>query len=69
MANFYSSLRSNHFSVKDVAVIFGIGSEKLRYLVGFAYAVHSNGETVEVNLNEIYREAQEAFPNTTINAA
>lgn len=60
---------AEHLKPDEVALIFGIGSEKLRYLVGFAYAVHSDGEVIEVNLNQIYREAAENFPDSTINEA
>ncbi|KPN62877.1 hypothetical protein AKJ29_01665 [Aliiroseovarius crassostreae] len=66
--DFFAVLAS-HLKPDDVALVFGIGSEKLRYLVGFAYAVHSSGDVIEVNLNQIYREAAENFPGCTITEA
>lgn len=52
-----------------VAVLMSVGAEKLRYICGWARAVHSSGETVELQLSDIYREAQEAFPSAAITEA
>lgn len=60
---------ATHLKEGEVALIFGVGSEKLRYLVGFAFAIHSNGDVIEVNLNQIYREAAETFPDSIITEA
>jgi hypothetical protein len=48
---------AEHLDPRDVAVLIEIGSEKLRYLIGEAVAVHSSGRTVRVNLDEIYDKA------------
>jgi hypothetical protein len=50
-----------HLDPRDVAILIEIGSEKLRYLIGFATAVHSYGRTIRVDLDEIYARAAEAF--------
>lgn len=52
---------STHLVEGEVAIIFEIGSEKLRYLVGRAMAVCHTGETTEIDLTEIYRQAQDEF--------
>jgi hypothetical protein len=49
---------AEHLDERDVAVLFEIGNEKLRYLVGVATAVNSNGRSVSVNLDEIYDRAK-----------
>ena len=38
----------------DVAILFEVGAEKLRYLTGYATAVNSKGETLHVNICDIY---------------
>ncbi len=50
-----------HLVTDDVAIVFEIGSEKLRYLVGRATAVCHTGETTEIDLKDIYRQAQDEF--------
>jgi len=62
----FTAMLAKHLAEDEVALIFCIGNEALRYLVGFAYAVHSTGDVIEVNLNLIYREAAENFPGSTI---
>ncbi len=46
----------------ECLVSFEVGSEKLRYLNGYSIAYVRKGETVEstaINLNNIYKQAQE----------
>lgn len=45
----------------EVAVIMETGAQKLSYLTGNAVAVHSSGETVSLDLNNIYALAAERF--------
>jgi hypothetical protein len=45
----------------EVAVLYEIGNEKLRYLIGTATAVHASGKRVDISLREIYTRAREAF--------
>ena len=52
---------SQHLVKGEVAVVMEVGSEKMRYLVGYACAVNAKGEHIEVSLNDIYRKATEAF--------
>jgi hypothetical protein len=52
---------SEHLDPRDIAILFEIGSEKLRYLVGRATAIHADGSTVSVSLNDIYQEAVREF--------
>ncbi len=49
---------AEHLLPDYVAVIFEIGSEKMRYLVGEAFAVNSEGENIILTLSEIYRRAK-----------
>lgn len=58
--DFFGQLAS-HLSPGEIAIIFEIGSEKLRYLVGRATAVSHTGETTEIDLNDIYAQAQDEF--------
>jgi hypothetical protein len=61
---------AEHLVSKDVAILLEVGSEKLRYLIGYATAVQSDGRTVHVNLDEIYDKAKAAFgPNANITDA
>ncbi len=48
---------AEHLMPDYVAVIIEIGYEKMRYLVGEAYAVNSQGATAVLNLNEIFQRA------------
>lgn len=42
----------------EVAVVFEVGGEKMRYLFGGAWAINSKGEIKDVNLGEIYERAK-----------
>jgi hypothetical protein len=50
-----------HLDPRDAAILFEVGSEKLRYLNGDAVAVHPSGRTVSINLNDIYDRSRKAF--------
>ena len=41
-----------------VAIIMESGAEKLRYIAGYAVAYNSKGETVSINLDDIYEKAK-----------
>lgn len=45
----------------EVAVVMEVGYEKLRYLHGYAVAVHASGETEEVSLRSIYELAEQRW--------
>ena len=44
---------SRHLCDDSIAVIMGAGAEKLRFINGYAYAINSKGEQVELNLAHI----------------
>jgi hypothetical protein len=48
-----------------VAVLMEAGSEKCRYIIGFALAVNSKGETRRVSLQDIYDLAKQIGENVT----
>jgi hypothetical protein len=48
-----------HLHPKDVAVLIEVGSEKLRYLIGQAVAVHASGRIDRVSLDDIYDRAMQ----------
>ena len=51
---------ARHLVDGHVAILMETGAEKYRYLIGYALAVNSKGETREVNLSkDIYTLAQE----------
>ncbi len=57
----FSTDLAPHLVEDQVAILIEIGNEKLRYLIGHATAVHSSGRSIAISLNDIYREANEAF--------
>jgi hypothetical protein len=52
---------SKHLTDDSIAVFQAIGSEKMRYLTGYAIAINSKGERVQISLSEIYDRAKEKF--------
>lgn len=48
-----------HLADNQVAVIMGAGAEKLRYISGWAMAYNNKGESVGVNIADIYNLAKE----------
>lgn len=42
----------------EKAIVKEVGNEKLRYVVGFAFAVNSDGKCITLNLNEIESRAE-----------
>ncbi len=46
-----------HLRDGEVAILMEVGSEKLRYLCGYATAVNSDGKTVSMSLEGIYARA------------
>jgi hypothetical protein len=44
-----------------VAVVMEVGSEKMRYLIGYAAAVDARGRRIQIALSDIYRRCQETF--------
>lgn len=60
---------SEHLTDDSIAVIQAVGSEKLRFLSGYAIAVNSKNEQVSINIDEIYERAKEKFGVNEINTA
>ena len=55
-----------HLKYGEVAMLFEIDHEKLRYLVGAATPVHSSGRRIDLTLAEIYTRARDAFGETAV---
>lgn len=51
----------DHLDPRDVAVLMEVGSEKLRYLVGTAVAIHATKPPVYLNLASILEKAHDEF--------
>ena len=52
---------AKHLADGEVAILMEIGHEKLRYLVGTAQAVHSDGRSIALSLCDIYRMVEKEF--------
>lgn len=61
----FLTLLAEHLMPDYVAVVMEIGSEDLRYLIGEAYAVNSEGQNVTLTLGEIYDRAAALGSNCT----
>ncbi|TXH45790.1 MAG: hypothetical protein E6Q97_30805 [Desulfurellales bacterium] len=47
-----------HLQEGEVAVLVTAGAEKLRYVTGHAVAINSSGETLHVDISDIYDKAK-----------
>lgn len=54
-----------HLREGEVAVLMEVGSEKLRYLCGYATAVNSVGKSVHMSLEGIYARARKLGTHIT----
>ena len=54
----WEGIFSQHLQDGSVAIIMGAGSEKLRYIHGYAVAFNNKGETEQVHLVDIYKIAE-----------
>ena len=52
---------SRHLVKGEVAILMEVGSEKMRYLIGYACAVNAAGQFIEISLTEIYSQAERTF--------
>jgi hypothetical protein len=50
---------AEHLMPGHVAIVMEVGAEKARYLVGYAVAINSKGETRRVGIDDIYPLAGE----------
>lgn len=57
---------ATHLADGEVCVIQEIGFEKLRYLTGYATAFNNEGETKNINIYSIYKEAEALGNRITI---
>lgn len=62
----FFDLLAEHLQEKEVAIVQEIGWEKMRYFVGVAIAVNSEGVTRTVSLEDIYDVAHELTSKTDI---
>ncbi len=60
---------AKHLADDSVAVLEAVGSEKFRYLIGYAVAVNNKGESVSINLDMIYELAKQKFGAKEISKA
>ena len=49
----------------EVLIFITVGSEKMRYICGYALAINSKGEMVDVSLDDIYKKAKSLGKNIT----
>ena len=52
-----------HLVEGSVAIFMEVGTEKLRYLSGYSWAVNSDGKVVSVSIDDIYDKAKELTNN------
>ena len=60
---------ASHLTDDSIVVFEAVGNEKMRYLNGYAVALNSKGERVDINISEIYERAKEKFGVKEINTA
>lgn len=52
---------SKHLDPRDIAILYQIGNERLRFLSGHASAIHADGRAVHVGLHTIQDLARAIF--------
>lgn len=57
----FAAFLAEHLQDDQVAVVIEAGAEKMRYIIGQAFAVNAEGEVVFVDLSEIYHKAKAQF--------
>lgn len=58
---FVPDMIAAHLQDGQVAVFVHAGSEKLCYVSAYSIAVHSSGQQVRIDINDVYRLAAETF--------
>ena len=66
--NFADDL-AEHLDPRDVAILKEVGTERLRYLTGYATAIDATGKSVTISLRQIDELAEKAFPGLTVTEA
>lgn len=59
----WADIFARHLVEGWVAIIYEVGNEKYRYLVGVAHAFNSKGESRTINIDEITKLAEEIGSN------
>lgn len=49
---------ATYLAENEVAIIMSVGSEKMRYLDGWAQAINGEGKSIVISLNDIYEKAK-----------
>ena len=60
---------AGHLAEGEVAILEEIGTEKLRYLVGYAVAVNHRGEKLAVSIDDIYEKVRAAVRGPDVSTA
>lgn len=61
----FPQILSCYLEPKQVAVLFEVGNEGKRYLIGQAIAVNSQGEEFYIGLSDIYKHAEQMGEKVT----
>jgi len=48
---------AEHLDPRDVAILFEVGANRHRYIIGQATAIHADGRSVSINIRDIYGAA------------
>ena len=57
----WSIIFKEHLEDNSIVVFMEAGSEKLRYILGYAMAINSEGEVIEITLDDIYKKAHKKW--------
>jgi hypothetical protein len=69
MKKTFSDVVAAHLTDDSVFVAVGAGYEKMRYVIGWAYAVDNTNTRVYINTDDIYEKAKKKFAGKTITQA
>jgi len=56
---------TKHLEDNEVAIMYEVGAEKMRYITGIAYAINNKRDVVSVSLDDIYKKAKTLGKNIT----
>jgi len=57
---------AKHLDPRDIALLYQIGHEGLRFISGHSSAIHADGRAVHVGLHTIHDLARETFGNEVV---
>ena len=52
---------SEHLAEDAVAILMEVGYERIRYVIGFAVAVNSDGDVLAISTDDIYSKVAEEW--------